>query len=80
MGVVSNGAESCRGGLPGIFTRAPHYAAWIHLAMERASRSRVPRRHHSVPRLGALAPPRRRRRPHLRRPGPWAPVGGPWGR
>jgi len=62
IGIVSNGAESCMGGLPGIFTRVSHYIDWIYLAMERATTGRVrhfhpsqhslPGHQHSVPRLG----------------------------
>lgn len=79
IGIVSNGAESCMGGLPGIFTRVPHYIDWIYLAMDRATSGRVPRFHpparsppHSVPRLGRPhRQPYHHPRPHPRpRPRP----------
>merc|ERR1711879_978589 len=35
---VSNGAESCKAGLPGIFTRVSHYSDWISLAQDTARR------------------------------------------
>lgn len=38
IGLVSNGAESCKAGLPGIFTRVSHYYDWIHVAMQTARR------------------------------------------
>jgi len=53
VGLVSNGAESCRDGLPGIFTRVSYYLDWIYLAMDKA---RIIRPHFQTP--------RRRRRPH----------------
>jgi len=52
VGLVSNGAESCRDGLPGIFTRVSYYLDWIYMAMDRARYIRPPFR-----------TPRRRRRP-----------------
>ena len=52
VGLVSNGAESCRDGLPGIFTRVSYYLDWIYLAMEKARTVQPPFR-----------TPRRRRRP-----------------
>ena len=60
VGLVSNGAESCRDGLPGIFTRVTYYLDWIYLAMDKASTIRtpfqIPRRRRPqeafVPRLG----------------------------
>lgn len=60
VGLVSNGAESCRDGLPGIFTRVSYYLDWIYLAMDKASTIRppfhIPRRRRPqeafVPRLG----------------------------
>lgn len=74
VGIVSNGAESCMGGLPGIFTRVPHYMDWIYLAMDRATNGRVPRFHphssppRSVPRLGTPSrlylPPRSHHKKH----------------
>lgn len=38
IGLVSNGAESCKAGLPGIFTRVSHYYDWINLAQDTARR------------------------------------------
>jgi len=38
IGLVSNGAESCKAGLPGIFTRVSYYYDWIHVAMQTARR------------------------------------------
>ena len=38
IGLVSNGAESCKAGLPGIFTRVSHYSDWINVAMQTARR------------------------------------------
>jgi len=38
IGLVSNGAESCKAGLPGIFTRVSHYTDWISLAQDTARR------------------------------------------
>ena len=52
VGLVSNGAESCRDGLPGIFTRVSYYLDWIYMAMDRARYIRPPFR-----------TPRHRRRP-----------------
>ena len=42
VGLVSNGAESCKDGLPGIFTRVSYYLDWIHLAMDKARTIRSP--------------------------------------
>lgn len=48
IGLVSNGAASCKMGLPGIFTRVSHYYDWIHVAIDTAARvghrQHVPRR------------------------------------
>ena len=38
IGLVSNGAQSCKDGLPGIFTRVSHYNDWIEVAMQTARR------------------------------------------
>ena len=38
IGLVSNGAQSCKDGLPGIFTRVSHYYDWIEVAMQTARR------------------------------------------
>ena len=38
IGLVSNGASSCRMGLPGIFTKVSHYYDWIQVAMDTAKR------------------------------------------
>ena len=53
LGLVSNGAASCRMGLPGIFTRVSHYYDWIHVAMDTAAR--VGSSYHS-PRRGSNYP------------------------
>ena len=50
VGIVSNGAESCTRGLPGIFTRVSNYIDWIYLAMDRAGANRVPRYRSPSPR------------------------------
>ena len=47
IGLVSNGAASCRMGLPGIFTRVSHYYDWVHVAMDTAARVGSGQHHHN---------------------------------
>ena len=49
IGLVSNGAASCRMGLPGIFTRVSHYYDWVHVAMDTAARVGSSEPHHLHP-------------------------------